>query len=393
MISDTNTIGIVGAGSGGKAILAILLQIPGIIIKYICDISPDAPGFRLAKKNQIQCLTGTQVNILLEDDEVELIFEITGDEKVFEYLQHNSLPGCSVMGSAAARVMFHMIDTQQQITTELKSFKSRLAEKVVERTEELEEVNRELEKQILNYQTLTEKLQEINDEKTKYLVNATHQLKAPFAAIQSYADILLAGYADDLSVKAFSIVGKIRDRCELLSRSIREMLELANLNSCVEENIEMSDVSLNELVPGVISMFDGTIESENIKIHFSRCTGNCMIKCNPYQIKTLVQVLIENAVCYSYDNSSIEVSLTEGPATRITLTVTDHGIGILPENLKLIFKEYYRSNQAVKKNRNGTGLGLSIARRIAQIHRSDIMVDSKTGEGSTFKVAFSLRST
>ena len=390
MDTGTNTIGIVGAGFGGAAILSILLEIPGIIVKYMCDLNPEAPGFQLAKKNNIQCVTDTGLAILLEDPEVDLIFEITGKDKVFNYLQDNKLPGCNVMGSAAARVMFHMIDTQQKITTELKAYKHELAERVVERTDELESVNKELQQQVYSFQLLNEKLQDINDEKTKYLVNATHQLKAPFAAIQSYVDILLAGYADNLSDKVISIVEKVKIRCELLSRSIREMLELANLNSCVEENINMEYSCLNVAVNGVIEMVSSIAEHRNIDIVFTRCTGNCITKCNPDQIKTLVQILIENAINYSNDNSSIEVSLVEGPSTRTTLTVTDHGIGIASKNLKLIFKEYFRSNAAVKKSTSGTGLGLSIAKRIAQIHRTDILVDSTPGEGSSFKVAFSL---
>lgn len=390
MISVSNIIGIVGAGSGGEAILTNLLEIPGIVVKYMCDIDPDAPGIILAKKNSIHCITDLDLKILLEDPEVDLIFEITGKDNVFEYLQKNKLNGCNVMGSAASRVMFHMIDTQQKITTELKAYKIKLAERVIERTDELEVVNNELQQQLYSFQELNEKLQDINDEKTKYLVNATHQLKAPFAAIQSYVDILLAGYADNLSEKVISIVEKIKIRCELLSRSIREMLELANLNSCVEENIEMDYSCLNVAVDGVIDMVSSIAEHRNIDISFSRCTGNCITKCNTDQIKTLVQILIENALNYSHDNSSIEVSLVEGSSTRTTLTVTDHGIGIASKNLKNIFKEYFRSNEAVKKSISGTGLGLSIAKRIAQIHRTDILVDSTPGEGSSFKVAFSL---
>nr|MDA3810067.1 HAMP domain-containing sensor histidine kinase [Spirochaetaceae bacterium] len=323
-----NTIGIVGAGSGGNAILANLLEIPGIKVKYICDLNPEAPGFGLAKKNNIICITDINLQLLLDDPEVELIFEITGKDSVFEYLQKNKLPGCNVMGSAASRVMFHMIDTQQKFTTELKAYKIKLADRVIERTDELEKVNKELQQQVYNYQLLNEKLEEINDQKTKYLVNATHQLKAPFAAIQSYVDILLAGYADGLSDKVVSIVGKIKTRCVLLSQSIREMLELANLNSCVEENIEMVDTCLNSVIAKVLDLVEGITESRHIKFAFTECNGDCLVRCNPNQIISLVQILVENAINYSDDGSTIEITLEEGPSTRVTLTVSDHGIGI-----------------------------------------------------------------
>ena len=390
MKSGSNTIGIVGAGYGGEAILTSFLDIPGIRVKYVCDINPDAPGFKLARRKHIQCVTDADLKVLLEDQEVELIFEITGKDEVFDYLQRTKLPGCNVMGSAASKFIFHMIDTQQKITIELKAYKQNLADRVMERTDELEIVNKELQQQVYNFQLLNEKLQDINDEKTKYLVNAAHQLKAPFAAIQSYVDILLAGYADDLSDKVLGVVGKIKTRCELLSLSIKEMLELANLNSCVEENIKMTDICMNDLIATVIETVEGIAESRSINIIFTKCKGNCIVKCNPDQIISLIQILVENALNYSSDSSEIVITLEEGLSSRVTLTVADHGIGIAPKNLKLIFKEYFRSNEAVKQNTNGTGLGLSIAKRIAQIHRTDILVDSTLGEGTSFKVAFSL---
>ncbi len=383
-----SSIAIVGAGKGGAAILNVLLQIPGVKVKYVCDINPSAEGVILAKKHNIRIITELRGSEIVRDRSLNLIFEATGNRKIYEYLQENADQRCTVLGAVGARVLFYLLESQQKITEELKHCKTILSEKVMERTEELEKSNMELQNKINEYQELNRKLQQINDEKTRYLVNATHQLKAPFAAIQSYSELLLEGYADTLSPKAEEIVTKIRDRCLLLSKSIREMLELANLNSFVEENLEITRENLNSIVEKTIEGFTPAAEVKNIRIRFNPEMEKILIPVNRKQIEALVHILLENAVNYSPENSDIDVITGKTDNGKPFLAVRDRGIGIEEKNLKNIFKEYFRTNRAVRQSRSGSGLGLAIAKRIAELHRADITVDSTAGKGSVFTVEF-----
>jgi signal transduction histidine kinase len=392
MKKDKNitNIAIVGAGKGGEAILSDIVKIPGVKVKFICDLDPDAPGFKTARENNVKCLVGQCAGSALDDPEIDLIFEVTGREGLFEYLQENKHPNCSIVGAASAKVIFSLLNTQQKITTELRYYKTKLTKLVMERTDELEVVVSDLQEKIQELNAVNEQLQKINNEKTKYLLNATHQLKAPFAAIQSYVDLLLEGYIDSLSEDNLSVIKKIKLRCELLSKLILEMLELANLNSCIEENVNMEGHSITKIVNSVVKSFAGILEARNIEIKFEEYNGNDIIECNKEQIESLVQALIENAINYSYDNSEIKILLKGSSKLRVVLNIVDNGIGIEEKKLNAIFQEYYRTNNAVKKYKNGSGLGLSIARRIAQIHRADIIADSVLGKGSVFRVAFPL---
>ncbi len=383
-----SSIAIVGAGKGGAAILRVLLQIPGVKVKYVCDKNPAAEGVILAEKHNIRIITELRGSEIIRDHSLNLIFEATGDREIFEYLQRNVDQRCTVLGAVGARVLFYLLESQQKITEELKHCKTILSEKVMERTEELEKSNMELQNKINEYQELNRKLQQINDEKTKYLVNATHQLKAPFAAIQSYSELLLDGYADTLSPKTEEIVTKIRDRCLLLSKSIREMLELANLNSFVEENLEITEEDLNDIVEKTIGDFTPAAEVKNIRILFKPDKEKLLISVNRKQIEALIHILLENAVNYSPENSDIDIITGKTDSGRTVFAVKDHGIGIEEKNLKNIFREYFRTNRAVRQSRSGSGLGLAIAKRIAELHRADITVDSTAGKGSVFKVEF-----
>ncbi|MDA3809849.1 MAG: HAMP domain-containing sensor histidine kinase [Spirochaetaceae bacterium] len=387
-MSKSNTIAIVGAGTAGFSLLSILLQIPGIDVKYVSDINQNAPGLILAKRNDIEIDHDPKARKILEDPEIDMIFEVTGKEEVFNHLQNEKLPSCNIMYASMAKIIFYLLNSQQEVTRELRDYKLKLAERVIERTDELENVNIQLKEQIDLQSHLNEKLQEINNEKTKYLVNATHQLKAPFAAIESYADILIEGYADDLSEKVLKIMHKIKARCMYLSRSIKSMLELANLNSAIEENIQMEENNLIPIVEKVISSEAGILEKRKISIFFTENTDRDKILCNLNQIETLIQILVDNAINYSHENSTIEISIDHDSRERTILSITDHGIGIEEKNLSLIFKEYFRTYNAVSKYDKGTGLGLSIARKIARLHHSDVLVDSKIGKGSTFMIPF-----
>lgn len=367
-MSDTSTstdscIAIVGAGKGGSAILDVLLHIQGVKVKYICDPDPKAEGIRIAAKNGITCISELYDSEIVTDKSLNLIFEATGKEEVFNYIQQHVDTNCTVIGAAGARVIYYLLDSQQKISNELQHCKMILSEKVMERTEELENSNIELQHQINEYQELNLKLQQVNDEKTKYLVNATHQLKAPFAAIQSYTELLLDGYADSLSEKAEAIVKRMKDRCMLLSRSIKEMLELANLNSFVEDNLQMKEENLNEIAAQVITSLKPVLKRENMHLNFQPSKSGNRILCNRKQIEALVQILLENAVNYSESDTQIDLLIQENETGRISLIVADRGIGIDEKNLKNIFKEYFRTNRGVKKSYNGSGLGLAIAKR------------------------------
>ena len=268
-----------------------------------------------------------------------------------------------------------------------------LETKIRERTEEIAWANKELQQRVYEIEKLNEKLQQINDTKTKYLLQATHQLKAPFAAIQSYVDVLLRGFVGQISEQATGIIIKIQTRCQMLSVLIKDMLELANLNSYVEENIKMREVSLGKITRKVMDSFLAIAEKEKITLKYSNTAKNDIICCNQEQMIILVSNILDNAIIYSLENTLVNIDIANTEKGLVSISITDRGIGIPEHNISKIFQEYFRSNNATKKHENGTGLGLSISKRIADIHNAEIEVKSALGKGTTIKVIFREKST
>ncbi|MHB1377686.1 MAG: sensor histidine kinase [Candidatus Humimicrobiaceae bacterium] len=397
---NEGVIALIGAGSGGLALLKVLLEIPGIKIKYVCDINPNAVGVFFARDHHIQCIADYQQ--IITDKELDIIFEATGNPHVFENLTKKKSSKISLVGAGGSKIIYQFLDAYNEINLNLNEYKSNLEKKIIERTEELEKTTVKLEKEMLKYEKISQKFQEMNNEKKKYLLYTTHQLKAPFAAIQSYVDIILNGYIGQISQRTQDIVLKIKERCVLLSKVIKEMLELAKLKSIDIAELKLEKLDINQILYDVVQRYKVIASAKDIQIDliyddfylkhydgpFFPLDETYYIKGYEKQIVLLFSILMENAINYSYPNSVIKIIIKKMGISQLYIGIKDHGIGIPEENLSNIFNEFFRSNNAVDFHNNGTGLGLSIAKEIATIHNTNIQIESVLNQGSCFSMIF-----
>lgn len=385
---DEGIIALIGAGNGGLALLKTLLHIPNVKIKYVCDKNPNAIGILYAKNHDIACTQDYRQ--IIEDKEINLIFEATGDPYVFADLSERKSSRISLIGADGSKIIYHFLDAYNEVNKNLNEYKINLERKIIDRTEELEKANTKLEKEMLEYEKISQKLYEINNEKTKYLLYATHQLKAPFAAIQSYVDIILDGYTGEIPKATRDIIHKVKERCELLTNVIKEMLELAKLKSRDSADTVFKKFNLTEVLSLAVKHFKIVARTNNIRIDYNPETENYYILGSEKQVDILFSTLLENAIDYSPPESVVSVIIRKIGASKIYIGIKDQGIGISEKNIDKIFNEFFRSNNAVEFHNNGTGLGLSIAKEVAFIHNTTIQVESELGKGSCFSVIFQL---
>jgi len=383
-----SVIAMIGAGKGGLALLKVLLKIPAVKIKYMCDIDPYAVGILYAKNHNINCTTDW--GQIITDEEVDLIFEATGDPQLFKNISEHKSPEISLIGANGSKMIFQFLDAYNEVNQDLNEYKINLEKKIIERTEALEVVNTQLEKEMLEYEKISQRLKEINNEKTKYLLYATHQLKAPFAAIQSYVDIMLEGYSGEISQSTRDIVQKIKTRCELLSRVIKEMLELEKLKSRDDIVLDLKRINISPILTNMVQQFKISAKNKKIKIDYSPLEEDYYVRGNKKQIEILFSILLENAISYSPSGTTIKIITKKIEGPRLYIGIEDQGIGIPEKNIGNIFNEFFRSNNAAEFHKNGTGLGLSVAREIIAIHNASINAESVLEQGSCFSVAFRL---
>jgi signal transduction histidine kinase len=111
----------------------------------------------------------------------------------------------------------------------------------------------------------------------------------------------------------------------------------------------------------------------------------------PSQLEILFENLISNAIAYSFNGTSVEISsIIDSQSSQATVVVADHGIGIGEKDLPHIFDEYFYTPRAALHNRTSSGIGLSIVKTVAENNKLNIKVSSEQNVGSTFSVVFPL---
>jgi two-component system OmpR family sensor kinase len=103
------------------------------------------------------------------------------------------------------------------------------------------------------------------------------------------------------------------------------------------------------------------------------------------RLQQVILNLIENADKYSHPDQPIQVRLEEGDGDGLTITVSDRGIGIPPQDLPRIFDRFYRAANTAEQ-KHGSGLGLSVVKLLVEAMGGSIGVESQLGEGSRFRV-------
>ena len=223
-------------------------------------------------------------------------------------------------------------------------------------------------------------------ERTQHMLRTTHELKAPFAAIDANTQLLIKGYCGVLPDEALQVLSRISSRSRRLSLEIREMLQLANLRSASDEMPPPVEIDLPHLLRSCMAQVEPLAEERGVVMDHSFDAAR--IVGVEDHLKMLFANIISNAVAYSDNGGDVYVQCAAEPGDGATVSVRDNGIGIAREKLPHIFDEYYRTDEAARHNKESTGLGLAIVRYIAQTHRIAVRVESSQNVGTQFTLRF-----
>jgi two-component system sensor histidine kinase SenX3 len=213
-----------------------------------------------------------------------------------------------------------------------------------------------------------------------FVANISHELKTPVGALSLVAETLEG--EDDPAVVA-RLSHRMRAEAERLGRIIEDLLDLSRIEA--EESPSREPIAMQMVVGESVDRLRPVAEHRGIRLAIQGPPRNLVIRGDRRQLVSAVHNLVDNAIKYSEDNSVVEVTVT-GRDGWIDVTVADHGIGIPSRDLERVFERFYRVDRARSRDTGGTGLGLSIVRHVANNHGGEVSVDSREGEGSTFRL-------
>lgn len=214
----------------------------------------------------------------------------------------------------------------------------------------------------------------------EFTANVSHELKTPLHVISGYAELLENGLVKTEDIKPFA--EKIRGESLRMTRLVEDIMDLAILDSGGEE-MTWERCDLYRIAENAIDSLGFLSATRNVSVSLSGEAAP--IYGVPQMLYSIVYNLCDNAIKYNKSGGNVYISI-DWDVHYITLTVKDDGIGIPESSQDRIFERFYRVDKSRSKGVGGTGLGLSIVKHAVLIHKGNIEVNSRPGEGSEFIV-------
>jgi two-component system sensor histidine kinase SenX3 len=217
-----------------------------------------------------------------------------------------------------------------------------------------------------------------------FVANVSHELKTPIGALALLAETMAAGGDEEVMRQLADRVAREADR---LSRIIDDLLDLSLIEA--QEAPSREPVPARVLLAESVESVRLSAEAAGIPLQVAPEVPDVTIRCDRRQVVSAITNLLDNAIKYSGAPNAVEIAATSADGT-VTFSVTDHGPGIPSRDLERIFERFYRVDRARSRVTGGTGLGLAIVRHVAHAHGGDVTVQSREGEGSTFRLRLPL---
>jgi two-component system, OmpR family, phosphate regulon sensor histidine kinase PhoR len=228
------------------------------------------------------------------------------------------------------------------------------------------------------------RLKRLEGVRRDFVANVSHELKTPVTSIKGFAETLEDGALDDPDT-ARRFVRIIAGQADRLNSIIGDLLALSTLEQSENEpRLTLEEADVCDVLQVAAEVCAPKARAKRISIGVS-CTSRVLAAVNPPLLEQAVVNLVDNAVKYSPEGSAVEVALDQTP-DEILISVRDQGPGVPREHLPRLFERFYRVDKARSRDLGGTGLGLAIVKHIAQAHGGRVSVDSRVGEGSTFRI-------
>ncbi len=228
------------------------------------------------------------------------------------------------------------------------------------------------------------KMKRLENVRRDFVANVSHEIKTPITAIKGFVETLRdAGMENREDAERFLEI--IERHVQRLEAIIEDLLQLSRIEQERDEgNIDFVEAGVKGVIKTAIQLCESSAASKDITIEY-RSEGDYVTRLDATLLEQAIANLIDNAVKYSDEKSTIRVSTTVEKG-EVVIRVADDGRGIKKEHLSRLFERFYRVDKARSRLLGGTGLGLAIVKHIAQAHGGRIDVESIPGKGSTFTI-------
>lgn len=227
-----------------------------------------------------------------------------------------------------------------------------------------------------------------NEQHDSFINAVTHELKTPIASIRLYLETLQRREVETGQRQQFYRL--MLDDTDRLLGTVEQVLKAGEVG-VNREVLHSVEVDFSTVVCACVDLARSRYHLSPDCVRYQATEGdeNILVQGDPDELRTAVANILDNAIKYSGDRVEVSVELKTVEERRAVLRVRDRGVGIPPEQLKRVFKRFYRVPGRSLAKVKGTGLGLFIVRAVARAHGGKVFAESG-GEGKGTTVTFEL---
>ncbi|GKZ08206.1 hypothetical protein ANS017_07030 [Paraclostridium bifermentans] len=250
----------------------------------------------------------------------------------------------------------------------------------------------------INYQKeliiAKETAENMQKSQSNFISNISHELRTPVAVIMSanqILDINMKKVNNSYSESNLNKTNIIKQNCNRLLRLTNNIIDIAKVDSGFM-NLKLKNVDIIFLLESIVTSVIPYADCKNIDIIFDTNCEELTMSVDPDKIERIVLNLISNAIKFSKDNTNIYINVNiDEEQNVLEFSVKDTGIGMKSEDLERIFDRFTQVDDIMVRKNEGSGIGLSLVKIFTNMHKGDVIVNSKLGEGSEFIVILPIR--
>lgn len=224
--------------------------------------------------------------------------------------------------------------------------------------------------------------EELDRLKNAFIRNVSHELRTPLTIARGYTELLNNGALGELQADQQKAVAVMTNRLKMLTDLVNDLIVIPMVE---EKALRQEPVDLSSLVQSLVDDFQVTAHQAEVKLETEIAPDLPLISGDSIRLRQVIENLLNNALKFTPADGTVTVRIDQvGP--NVALEVNDTGIGISPEHLERIFERFYQVDGSSTRRYGGTGLGLALVKEVVEAHGGQVTVESKVGEGSTFRI-------
>ena len=236
------------------------------------------------------------------------------------------------------------------------------------------------------YQIVQQK--KISEIKTDFINNMSHEFKTPIATINLALDAISNPKSLKTPNKLIQYANLIREENNRMLIQVENVLRISQLQKS-NETIHKKSIDLHKIILEATNHVQLLLKDKGGILNTNLNASNYVINGNKDHITNIIINLMDNAIKYCDKKPNIKIE-TYNQKNDLIFTVSDNGIGMTPNVQKKIFEKFYRATSGNIHNIKGHGLGLSYVKKIVDLHKGKIILESKFGVGTNFIITLPL---